>query len=398
MKELWRVAEEWGGSKQRQEGFRKQDVLLLLSLIFLHSDAFFTSLEAFLGSQYPRRAWIYQEVACSQRPYVVTAVDSMYFPNLQHSVDLWLRHCDYEDDAGRLLLDDCLKRIQQLQWNSGFGVLDEAWSSLRGNQNLSLVRYLQRTGSLGCENKLDRIYSLLGIADGCHDFAVDYTETTCNLFWRAAEHFGHVDGLTLECLQLALSVDGADLRGYPGTFVFTFADLLYEERADPPELSTQHLPEAHLNQDASRHETCSITVFAPWTIGDRTFTINFRMNNSDLMEWHSAMPKLYFEGVEPRPLLLGLRHRHPWEILSINDCYEDRKAFAGKYVRFGVRLARSIVAQLLEPCSTPANGNHKRQLDDLRDLMGGPNETQLEELRQFLITSRESVERLVAHH
>jgi hypothetical protein len=40
-----------------------------------------------------------------------------------------------------------------------------------------------------CENKRDRVYSLLGLISGDHGFKVDYNETAADLFWRAGEHF-----------------------------------------------------------------------------------------------------------------------------------------------------------------------------------------------------------------
>ena len=40
-----------------------------------------------------------------------------------------------------------------------------------------------------CTDPRDRIYSLLGLLDGEHDFVVDYGESSADLFWRAGEHF-----------------------------------------------------------------------------------------------------------------------------------------------------------------------------------------------------------------
>jgi hypothetical protein len=40
-----------------------------------------------------------------------------------------------------------------------------------------------------CENKRDRVYSLLGLISGNHGFKVDYDESEADLFWRAGEHF-----------------------------------------------------------------------------------------------------------------------------------------------------------------------------------------------------------------
>jgi hypothetical protein len=40
-----------------------------------------------------------------------------------------------------------------------------------------------------CTDQRDRIYSLLGLLDRGHDFAVNYDESAADLFWRAGEHF-----------------------------------------------------------------------------------------------------------------------------------------------------------------------------------------------------------------
>lgn len=40
-----------------------------------------------------------------------------------------------------------------------------------------------------CADERDRIYSLLGLISGGHQFKVDYHESAADLFWRAGEHF-----------------------------------------------------------------------------------------------------------------------------------------------------------------------------------------------------------------
>jgi len=56
-----------------------------------------------------------------------------------------------------------------------------------------------------CTDPRDRIYSLLGLFDKGHGFAVDYDESAADLFWRAGEHFSAWDAPELiDSLRVAL--------------------------------------------------------------------------------------------------------------------------------------------------------------------------------------------------
>lgn len=71
----------------------------------------------------------------------------------------------------------------------------------------------------GCVDKRDRVYSLLGLVDQDHGFAVNYNEDVADLFWRVAEHFdvGQSPEL-IDILRVALLEDDQCLnQGKRGT-------------------------------------------------------------------------------------------------------------------------------------------------------------------------------------
>jgi hypothetical protein len=65
-----------------------------------------------------------------------------------------------------------------------------------------------------CADKRDRIYSLLGLISGNHNFKVDYDESITDLFWRAGEHFDAWEAPELvDILRVALLEDQAPKEG-----------------------------------------------------------------------------------------------------------------------------------------------------------------------------------------
>jgi hypothetical protein len=61
-----------------------------------------------------------------------------------------------------------------------------------------------------CTDERDRIYSLLGLISGNHEFKVDYNESAADLFWRAGEHFDAWEAPELvDILRVALLNDQA---------------------------------------------------------------------------------------------------------------------------------------------------------------------------------------------
>jgi hypothetical protein len=59
-----------------------------------------------------------------------------------------------------------------------------------------------------CTDERDRIYSLLGLINGGHQFRVDYDESAAELFWRVGEHFDAWEAPELvDILRVALGKD-----------------------------------------------------------------------------------------------------------------------------------------------------------------------------------------------
>lgn len=82
-----------------------------------------------------------------------------------------------------------------------------------------------------CADERDRIYSLLGLISGNHNFQVDYGESTADLFWRVGEYFDAwqspelVDILRIALLGTPASSEGANPQSH-GISPWVLADAL----------------------------------------------------------------------------------------------------------------------------------------------------------------------------
>ena len=132
---------------------------------------------------YWQRAWIKQEILLAKRVTVVLRGAKIEWTVIGNAIAKSgnLNRLDDEHAAH-------LWSFWRERWMSTDGN-DQAATSF-GNDLFSFWSLMHMHRTAGCTDKRDRVYSLLGLIDGKHDFKVNYEESIGDLFWRVSEHFG----------------------------------------------------------------------------------------------------------------------------------------------------------------------------------------------------------------
>jgi hypothetical protein len=136
---------------------------------------------------YWSRAWIVQEVLLARCITVVLPGARLDYHLLGRAITRSADLTRLEEDAGAQLWSFWYERWNEPRPHIGEPVTAE-WIRHQRDRD-GFWDLIQMHKKAKCADERDRIYSLLGLISGDHEFKVDYSEPTADLFWRAGEHF-----------------------------------------------------------------------------------------------------------------------------------------------------------------------------------------------------------------
>jgi hypothetical protein len=133
------------------------------------------------------RAWIVQEVLLARSITVVLPGARLDYKLLGRAITRSADLTRLDEDAGALLWSFWYERRKKARQLTGDPVTVDWIRHQRDGVGFWDLIQMQKKAK--CTDERDRIYSLLGLISGDHEFKVDYNEPTADLFWRAGEHF-----------------------------------------------------------------------------------------------------------------------------------------------------------------------------------------------------------------
>jgi hypothetical protein len=133
------------------------------------------------------RAWIVQEVLLARSVTVVLPGVRLDYNLLGLAITRSADLTQLDEDAGAQLWSFWYERRKKSRQLTGDPVTVDWIRHQR--DGVGFWDLIQMHKNAKCTDERDRIYSLLGLISGDHEFKVDYNEPTADLFWRAGEHF-----------------------------------------------------------------------------------------------------------------------------------------------------------------------------------------------------------------
>jgi hypothetical protein len=136
---------------------------------------------------YWSRAWIVQEVLLARSITVVMPGVRLDYNLLGRAITRSADLTRLDEDAGAQLWSFWYERRKKSRRPTSEPVTVDWIRHQR--DGVGFWDLIQMHKKAKCTDERDRIYSLLGLISGDHEFRVDYNEPTADLFWRAGEHF-----------------------------------------------------------------------------------------------------------------------------------------------------------------------------------------------------------------
>jgi hypothetical protein len=158
------------------------------------------------------RAWIVQEVLLARSIMVILPGVRLDYNLIGRAITRSADLTRLDEDAGAQLWSFWYERRKKACQLTGDPVTVDWIRHQR--DGVGFWDLIQMHKKAKCTDERDRIYSLLGLISGDHEFKVDYSESTADLFWRAGEHFDAWEAPELvDILRVALLCNNSQKNG-----------------------------------------------------------------------------------------------------------------------------------------------------------------------------------------